>query len=176
MHDNDGVGNKTAYLISQGGTFNGRTIAGIDSGDPGLAKTGRLYLDVIARLTSGAEYADLGRVLVSTCAEFVDRGLAGFTQDELHLGELGRRRHGALLRPGEAAAAAREAPVRCPTVTSVNTLLKRDDDGIDGSVSARPRRCGPGHPTATSRRTPPAARSPSSERTRTRASARPPGR
>ena len=34
VHDNDGVGNKTAYLISQGGTFNGRTITGIDSGDP----------------------------------------------------------------------------------------------------------------------------------------------
>ena len=80
VHDNDGVGNKTAYLISQGGTFNGRTVTGIDSGDPSLAKTGRLYLDVIARLTSGAEYADLGRVLTSTCAEFVASSTAGFTQ------------------------------------------------------------------------------------------------
>ena len=34
VHDNDGVGNKTAYLISQGGTFNGRTMTGIDQGDP----------------------------------------------------------------------------------------------------------------------------------------------
>ncbi len=31
VHRNDGVGNKTAYLISQGGTFNGQTITGIDS-------------------------------------------------------------------------------------------------------------------------------------------------
>ena len=69
MHENDGVGNKTAYLISQGGTFNGQTITGIDGGDPGLSKTGQLYLEVIKRLTSGAQYADLGRVLVTTCDE-----------------------------------------------------------------------------------------------------------
>ena len=79
VHDNDGVGNKTAYLISQGGTFNGQTMTGIDTGDPGLAKTGLLYLDVIPRLTSGAEYADLGRVLASTCDEFVAARTAGFT-------------------------------------------------------------------------------------------------
>ena len=54
VHDNDGVGNKTAYLISQGGTFNGQTVTGIDGGDAGLAKTGRLYLETIPRLTSGA--------------------------------------------------------------------------------------------------------------------------
>ena len=28
VHANDGVGNKTAYLISQGGAFNGQTITG----------------------------------------------------------------------------------------------------------------------------------------------------
>ena len=36
VHVNDGVGNKTAYLISQGGTFNGQTVTGIDAGDPAL--------------------------------------------------------------------------------------------------------------------------------------------
>ena len=132
MHDNDGVGNKTAYLISQGGTFNGRTVTGIDSGDPGLTKTGRLYLDVIARLTSGAEYADLGRVLVSTCAEFVASSTAGFTQancDSVGAAVAATELSSA---PTNASAAAREAPVACPTADSVNTLLKRDDDGIDG--------------------------------------------
>ena len=33
VHTNSGVGNKTFYLVSQGGTFNGQTIAGIDAGD-----------------------------------------------------------------------------------------------------------------------------------------------
>ena len=132
VHDNDGVGNKTAYLISQGGTFNGRTVAGIDSGDPTLAKTGRLYLDVIKRLTSGSEYADLGRVLASTCAEFVAADTAGFTQancDSVGSAVAATELSSA---PANASAAAREAPVRCPTADSVNTLLKRDDDGVDG--------------------------------------------
>ena len=44
VHFNSGVGNKTAYLISQGGTFNGQTITGIDGGDTDtLIKTARLY-------------------------------------------------------------------------------------------------------------------------------------
>ena len=47
VHSNSGVGNKTAYLISQGGSFNGQTITGIDVGDPTLAKTAALYYDVI---------------------------------------------------------------------------------------------------------------------------------
>ena len=34
--------------------------------------------------------------------------------------------------PLEAEAAAREAPVKCPTPAGVSTLLKQDDDGIDG--------------------------------------------
>jgi hypothetical protein len=71
VHENGGVGNKTAYLISQGGTFNGHDVAGIDDGDPGLSKTGQLYLEVIKRLTSGAQYADLGRVLATTCDQLV---------------------------------------------------------------------------------------------------------
>ena len=42
VHSNSGVGNKTFYLISQGGTFNGQTITGIDAGDPTLTKTAKL--------------------------------------------------------------------------------------------------------------------------------------
>jgi Zn-dependent metalloprotease len=132
VHDNNGVGNKTAYLISQGGTFNGVTSSGIDIGDPGLAKTGRLYLDVIARLTSGAEYADLGRVLVSTCAELVASDTAGFTEDDCDSVGSAVAATELSSAPAIASAAAREAPISCPTASSVNTLLQRDDDGIDG--------------------------------------------
>jgi len=77
VHTNSGVGNKTAYLISQGGTFNGQTITGIDTGDATLTKTAKLYLDVIARLTSGSDYADLARVLDQSCQDFI--GTSGFT-------------------------------------------------------------------------------------------------
>jgi len=79
VHTNSGVGNKTAYLISQGGTFNGVTVAGIDHGDPTLNKTATLYSEVIKRLTSGAGYADLARTLDQTCAELAAAGTVGFT-------------------------------------------------------------------------------------------------
>lgn len=79
VHTNSGVGNKTAYLISQGGTFNDVTVEGIDRGDPTLNKTARLYSEVIKRLTSGAGYADLARSLDQTCAELAATGTVGFT-------------------------------------------------------------------------------------------------
>ncbi|MGD9960235.1 M4 family metallopeptidase [Nocardioides sp.] len=76
VHTNSGVGNKTAYLISQGGTFNGQSVTGIDT-EAGLTKTATLYLDVIQSLTSGSDYADLARVLEQSCADLV--GTHGFT-------------------------------------------------------------------------------------------------
>lgn len=68
VHTNSGVGNKAFHLISQGGTFNGRTIAGIDAGDPGLAKSARLWTQVIATIPAFAEYDDLATVLEQSCA------------------------------------------------------------------------------------------------------------
>lgn len=79
VHQNSGVGNKTAYLISQGGTFNGQTIVGIDGADTGLTKTGKLYFDAITKLTSGSDYANLASVLEQSCADFVSSGTGGFT-------------------------------------------------------------------------------------------------
>ena len=79
VHTNSGVGNKTAYLVSQGGTFNGVTVRGIDAGDPDLTKTATLYLQVIQSLTSGGDYADLGRVLAQSCADLAGAGTVGFT-------------------------------------------------------------------------------------------------
>jgi bacillolysin len=72
VHINSGVGNKAAYLISEGGRFNGTAVgAGIDDGDDRV-KTARLYLRVLPMLTSGSDYADLGRLLPQAC-----RGLVG---------------------------------------------------------------------------------------------------
>ncbi len=131
VHDNDGVGNKTAYLISQGGTFNGHTITGIDTGDSTLAKTGRLYLETIPRLTSGSEYADLGRVLVATCDELATAGTGGFTTgncDAVREAVVATELSSA---PTDPDAAAAEAPISCPTGNPVDTLLARDDDDFD---------------------------------------------
>jgi Zn-dependent metalloprotease len=63
VHNNNGVGNKAAYLIAVGGSFNGQSITGL-----GLAKTATLYYRALRMLTSGADYADLGGVLRQACA------------------------------------------------------------------------------------------------------------
>ena len=78
VHWNSGVGNKTFYLASQGGSFNGRTITGIDT-DPLLTKSGRLWLLADQSLTSGSDYADLGAVLDQSCQTLLAAPGSGFT-------------------------------------------------------------------------------------------------
>ena len=68
VHSNSGVGNKTFYLISQGGSFNGQTIAGIDAGDPNLVKSAKLWLLTDQTLSSGSDYADEAAALEQSCA------------------------------------------------------------------------------------------------------------
>ena len=65
VHTNSGVGNRTFYLISQGGKQRGRTVHGIDG--KSLRKSATLYLDVIEHLVSGSDYADLAAVLDRSC-------------------------------------------------------------------------------------------------------------
>ena len=129
VHVNDGVGNKTAYLISQGGSFNGQTVTGIDTGDAGLAKTGLLYLEVIPRLTSGAQYADLGRTLVATCDELAVSAVGGFTTGDCDQVRAAVAATQLALPPAAAAAAHAEVPDTCATGAR-RVDLRRDDDAI----------------------------------------------
>jgi Zn-dependent metalloprotease len=63
VHSNSGVGNKAAYLLVDGGNFNGVTVSGIS-----LEKAVRIYYEVQTNLlTSGADYADLSSALVQAC-------------------------------------------------------------------------------------------------------------
>jgi bacillolysin len=71
VHYNSGVANKAAYLIADGGTFNGQTITGF-----GLTKSEQLWYRVMHQLSSGANYADLGVTLSSACRQLV--GYRGF--------------------------------------------------------------------------------------------------
>jgi Zn-dependent metalloprotease len=64
VHTNSGVNNKAAYLMTDGGTFNGYTVTGI-----GLNKVAKLYYEVQTnQLTSGANYNDLYTALNAACA------------------------------------------------------------------------------------------------------------
>lgn len=126
VHLNSGVGNKTAYLISRGGSFNGVTVAGIDGTDAQLTKSATLYGQVMLRLTSGAEYADLGRALVATCEELSATATAGFVDADCAAVRAAVGATELLSAPVDPAAAAPEADASCPT-GQVRTTLFRDE-------------------------------------------------
>jgi Zn-dependent metalloprotease len=77
VHINSGVGNRTFYLISQGGKQGGEHVRGIDG--PSLKKSATLYLDVIQHLVSGSDYADLAAVLDRSCHALARHHTVGMT-------------------------------------------------------------------------------------------------
>jgi Zn-dependent metalloprotease len=73
VHYNSGVGNKAAYLMVDGGSFNGYTITGL-----GLTKVAHIWYEANRNLlTSGSDYADLQTALYQACLNKV--GTAGIT-------------------------------------------------------------------------------------------------
>lgn len=73
VHINSGVNNKAAYLLTDGGSFNGRTIAKL-----GINKVAALYYDVVTNsLTSGSDYYDLYEAMYQSCLNLI--GTSGFT-------------------------------------------------------------------------------------------------
>ncbi|MFN8382105.1 MAG: choice-of-anchor Q domain-containing protein [Anaerolineales bacterium] len=74
VHYNSGINNKAAYLMVDGGTFNGKTVTAI-----GANKTLAIYYEVQTNLlTSGADYADLYNALYQGCLNLVG-GSSGIT-------------------------------------------------------------------------------------------------
>lgn len=74
VHSNSGVANKTAYLIADGGTFNGQTVTGI-----GLIKSARLWYTTNASLLHASDFSDLADALERTCTGLVNLVEYGFT-------------------------------------------------------------------------------------------------
>ena len=73
VHRNSGVGNKAAYLMADGATFNGYTIKAI-----GRTRTARVWYQALTtRLTPAANYIDLADALVSACTDLA--GTKGMT-------------------------------------------------------------------------------------------------
>lgn len=74
VHINSGVGNKTAQLITDGGSLNGQTVTGI-----GIEKVAGLYWTVQTLLPSDADYATLSSTLTAACKQNVTNQVAGTT-------------------------------------------------------------------------------------------------
>ncbi|MFN8040843.1 MAG: M4 family metallopeptidase [Acidimicrobiales bacterium] len=76
VHVNSGVGNKAAFLMADGGSFNGQTVTGL-----GVDETARIfYLVETAYLLPGSSYADLGAALVEACSLLI--GSHGITSTD----------------------------------------------------------------------------------------------
>lgn len=69
VHTNSGVGNKFAYLITDGDSFNGQTVAGL-----GIPKAARIIYGASQRLTSAADYRGLAAALKLSCSSLVGTG------------------------------------------------------------------------------------------------------
>jgi Zn-dependent metalloprotease len=70
VHYNSGVNNKAAFLLTDGGTFNGQTVGAL-----GMAKTADIYYEAAtAGLTSGSDYADLYDALQQACDTLTGSG------------------------------------------------------------------------------------------------------
>ena len=176
VHTNSGVGNKAAYLIADGDTFNGRTVTGI-----GIGKAARVYHDAeVGLLTSGSDYADLYEALQQACTNSID-GSEGITvadceevKDAVDATEMNLQpavapaARGADLRRGRRArsisssttsrtrAAATGRTPRCPAPTTGTTRRTRTPTG-----STRPmRRAGRRTSGGTTARGPRTTRSP----------------
>ena len=67
VHSNSGVGNKAAYLMWDGGYFNGQSVPAL-----GVDKTVAIYYEAQTHLlTSGSDYADLYNALYQACLNLV---------------------------------------------------------------------------------------------------------
>jgi Zn-dependent metalloprotease len=67
VHTNNSVGNKAAYLITDGDTFNGETVTGL-----GLDKAAQiLYRVNTSYLSSASDYADLYTALPRACTDLI---------------------------------------------------------------------------------------------------------
>ncbi len=69
VHSNSGVGNKLTSLLTDGGTFNGRTVTGV-----GLAKAAPIIYWAANLLTTSSDYAAYGRALQASCASLIGTG------------------------------------------------------------------------------------------------------
>ena len=117
VHQNSGVNNKAAFLMTDGGTFNGHTVTGI-----GIPKVSRIYYTVLtSMLTSASDYADLGTALAQACTNLV--GTSGITAADCT--QVNEAVAATEMSAGPAAAPTTSAPV-CPSGLLPTNLFSDD--------------------------------------------------
>ena len=117
-HANAGINNKAAFLMTDGGTFNGRTIAAL-----GMAKVAKVYYRAeTALLVSGSDYLDLYNALYQACSDLV--GTSGITAADCT--QVRNATEAVEMHFPPAASFIQAAPV-CPAGQAVATVVLNDD-------------------------------------------------
>ena len=119
VHMNSGVNNKAAFLIADGGSFNGQTVTGL-----GLWKTAAIYLEVqTSLLTAGSDHLDLARALPQACTNLVGSfGITSADCTSVSKAVAATEMHLAPVVPG-----ARLTAPDCPDGHEVAEVVVRDD-------------------------------------------------
>ncbi len=100
VHTNSNVGNKAAYLLTDGDTFNGTTVGGI-----GTAKAAKVFYAASQILRSGSDFRDFADALDQACGTLATSG-------EVTTGDCDD------VTAATTATAMREVPVNAPTSTA----------------------------------------------------------
>ncbi|HEY5668383.1 MAG TPA: M4 family metallopeptidase, partial [Anaerolineales bacterium] len=130
VHSNSGVNNKAAYLMTDGGSFNGKTVTGI-----GITKVAKIYYEVQTNLlTSASDYQDLYDGLLQACANLT--GTAGITAADCQ--QVKNAVDATQMNQQPASCAANEAPV-CPVgQTATNLFFDNLEDTESGNWTHGP--------------------------------------
>ena len=124
VHTNMGVGSKAAYLMVDGGAFNGKTVTGI-----GIPKTATIWYEVQTHLmTSGGDYEDLYYALQQACVNKI--GTNGITSGDC--AQVKNAIDAVEMDQQPAACAAPEAALCLPGQTSLDTFYDDFEDGWTG--------------------------------------------
>ncbi|MDU0460266.1 MAG: M4 family metallopeptidase [Geobacteraceae bacterium] len=71
VHSNSGVSNKAAVLMTDGGTFNGKTVVGL-----GITKVAKIYYEAFTKmLVSASDYGDLYYAVKTACSNLTATGV-----------------------------------------------------------------------------------------------------
>jgi bacillolysin len=121
IHTNNGVANKAAFLMVDGGDFNGQTIEGL-----GITKTAKIWYEVqTSLLTSASDYQDLHDALQQACINLI--GTSGITSYDCQQVSYAVDATEMYLQPS--ACAAPEAPL-CPSGQSPIDIFYDDYEDI----------------------------------------------
>ena len=116
VHSNSGIGNKAAYLMTDGGTFNGYNVNGL-----GIDKVADIFYEAqTSLLVSGSDYADLYEALNIGCLNLV--GVDNITESDC---EEVRKATEAVEMNADPIGFNPDAPV-CPTGMTASNLFMDD--------------------------------------------------